>query len=132
MGFHHLLQHRFPLLIAILFQSKQQHQHSKMSNMTTISLMMILIVVVVMMFDGSCHAYSMGNKMPHANDAMQSRQNFLKTAAAGFGVMMTATPPPAWAKDQTANAGTKKDPVFEQCLSQCRFAPIKRYFWKNP
>ena len=71
------------------------------------------------MMIAACQAYSMGSKMPQ-NAAEQSqtltRQSFLKHAAAGLGVMMVTQP--AWAKDNSAD-GTKKDPAFEACLSQC-------------
>mmetsp|Transcript_95932 Transcript_95932/g.268540 ORF Transcript_95932/g.268540 Transcript_95932/m.268540 type:complete len:125 (-) Transcript_95932:87-461(-) len=45
-----------------------------------------------------------------------SRSQFLAVVG-----VLTAGAAPAWSKDSEALKGTKKDPVFEQCLSQCMY-----------
>ena len=97
--------------------SHTYHTLQSTKMMTSNKAIAFLLMVVAML--ATCRAYSMG-KMPRQNAAESSqtvtRQNFLKHAAAGLGVMMVSQP--AWAKDNSAE-GTKKDPAFEACLSQC-------------
>ena len=51
-----------------------------------------------------------------------SRSQWLQTAGGAFAAaVMTAAPVPAFAKEDPALKGTKKDPEFEACLSQCMY-----------
>jgi hypothetical protein len=61
------------------------------------------------------------NNIDHTT-IQQSRQEFLSKMI--FGVVsvvgVTSLPPPAFAADDNVK-GTKKDPVYEACLSQCMY-----------
>jgi hypothetical protein len=60
----------------------------------------------------------------NGNGGVMSRAQWLQQVAAGATVsasLMITTTPAAWAKDDAATKGTKQDPVFEACLSQCMY-----------
>jgi hypothetical protein len=46
------------------------------------------------------------------------RQNFLSIAVGGLTAGLLSDM--AWAKDADAVKGTKQDPVYQECLSQCK------------
>ena len=57
-----------------------------------------------------------------------SRSQWLQTVAGGAfaaAAVMTTAPEMAFAKDDAALKGTKNDPAFETCLSQCIYECTK-------
>ena len=56
-----------------------------------------------------------------ADASVMTRSNFVAALVGGLA-LGTCTNSPAWAKDvDPALKGTKKDPAFEACLSQCMY-----------
>jgi hypothetical protein len=58
------------------------------------------------------------------NGGVMSRAQWLQQVATVSASLMITTPA-AWAKDDAAVKGTKQDPVFEACLSQCMYECTK-------
>jgi hypothetical protein len=68
----------------------------------------------------SCHAFGVNQQGPSSPSVPEmTRSNFL--AVVGGLTASTCVAPSAWAKEDASLKGTKKEPAFEACLSQCMY-----------
>lgn len=69
----------------------------------------------------TCHAFGVGQTDRSAvkTAAQLDRSNFLAIMAAGVTASMFGVSPASAKEENEALKGTKKDPTFEACLSQC-------------
>lgn len=81
---------------------------------------LISITVSVMAFGVPSNGQS---RQAQFQQTEMSRSQWLQSAFAGMVVLGTSTP--AFAKDEAAVKGTKKDPAFESCLSTCMYECTK-------
>eukprot|EP00569_Conticribra_weissflogii_P007255 CAMPEP_0171328014 /NCGR_PEP_ID=MMETSP0878-20121228/390_1 /TAXON_ID=67004 /ORGANISM="Thalassiosira weissflogii, Strain CCMP1336" /LENGTH=128 /DNA_ID=CAMNT_0011827833 /DNA_START=52 /DNA_END=438 /DNA_ORIENTATION=- len=92
-----------------------------MTRLTT-ALLASLALAIICITTG----YSAPSKpiRPSPRSSQQlDRTTFLTTAAATFLTFLPATP--AFAKDDPSKKGTKADPEFQACLSQCMYECTK-------
>jgi hypothetical protein len=100
--------------------------HSRESNKQEIMKVMTILVSICMALLSVSSAFNV--QTTNDNGGVVSRAQWFQqvTTAAGAVSLATATSlmittPAAWAADDATMKGTKKDPAFEACLSQCMY-----------
>ncbi len=83
---------------------------------------MISLLSYAILSVAGCHAFGVNQQGPSSGGPSvpeMTRSNFL--AVVGGLTASTCVAPSAWAKEDIALKGTKKEPAFEACLSQCMY-----------
>jgi hypothetical protein len=93
------------------------------------SILFVATLSVVALLD--CNGY--GLNVPcnvgagHVSAPSVSRQNFLATIAGALTIGMVSADV-AWSKDSDSTLGTKEDPIYQACLSQCELQVFSDWF----
>jgi hypothetical protein len=86
---------------------------------TVLSLYFALLLVT------EAGAFGVGSTNSATSRATVDRSDFLAIIAGGVAIGTVGAPSAAWAGDDSAKSGTKKDPTYEAAVSTCMYECTK-------
>jgi hypothetical protein len=93
------------------------------------SHLFLATILAVVLRDGDAYGMNFPRKVgvSHISTTPVSRENFLATIAGALTIGMVSADV-AWAKDSDSTKGTKEDPIYQACLSQCELQVFSVWF----